>query len=56
MKSKPIVFMFSGQGSQYYHMGKELFLKDPLFREWMQNLDALAYEMIGQSVLDQSIK
>ena len=29
--SKPVVFLFSGQGSQYHHMGKELFEHCPTF-------------------------
>ncbi|WP_143804168.1 acyltransferase domain-containing protein [Paenibacillus sp. FSL R7-0337] len=30
-----IVFMFSGQGSQYNKMGLELFGKQPVFRQSM---------------------
>ena len=48
-----VVFMFSGQGSQYYHMGKELFVKHPIFREWMLRLDKIVYEINGESVLEQ---
>ncbi|AEY66112.1 acyltransferase domain-containing protein [Clostridium sp. BNL1100] len=50
---KPIVFMFSGQGSQYYNMGKELFLNNPLFKEWMLKLDKIYYNLCGSSVIDQ---
>lgn len=50
---KSVVFMFSGQGSQYYHMGKELFIKHQIFREWMLRLDKIVYEIIGESVLEQ---
>jgi phthiocerol/phenolphthiocerol synthesis type-I polyketide synthase E len=32
-ESRPVVFMFSGQGSQYTHMGKGLYKTEPLFRE-----------------------
>ncbi len=49
---KSIVFMFSGQGSQYYNMGKELFLNNPLFKEWMLKLDKIYYNLCGNSVLD----
>lgn len=45
------VFMFSGQGSQYYQMGKELFEHDPVFRRWMVALDDIAREIMGESVL-----
>ena len=43
--------MFSGQGSQYYHMGKELFENHTIFRKWMLKLDAIAYGICGQSIL-----
>jgi len=46
-----LVFMFSGQGSQYYHMGKELFENHHIFRKWMLKLDDIAYRICGQSIL-----
>lgn len=46
------VFMFSGQGSQYYQMGKPLFDSNEVFRNWMLRLDALAHELSGKRVLD----
>jgi trans-AT polyketide synthase/acyltransferase/oxidoreductase domain-containing protein len=53
MINNPIVFMFSGQGSQYYHMGKALYQKEPRFREWMQKLDAVVEKISGVSVVEQ---
>jgi len=50
---KPIIFMFSGQGSQYYRMGEELFNSNPIFRRWIIKLDSIGAEMIGQSVLKE---
>ncbi|GAA5703533.1 [acyl-carrier-protein] S-malonyltransferase [Streptomyces avermitilis] len=49
--SLPVVFMFSGQGSQYYQMGKELFDDNPVFRTVLRRLDAEAAEALGESVL-----
>lgn len=46
------VFMFSGQGSQYFQMGKELFEKNDCFREWMTRLDEMARPSIGASVVE----
>lgn len=46
------VFMFSGQGSQYFQMGKALFDTNDTFRSWMQRLDAVAQRTIGRSVIE----
>ncbi len=50
--SKPVVFMFSGQGSHYYHMGKELYEAFTPFRNWMNSLDDLAFDVFGKSIVD----
>lgn len=49
--SRTVVFMFSGQGSQYYHMGEELYRQQPGFRRWMDRLDRLVMDMGKESVL-----
>jgi len=46
-----VVFMFSGQGSQYYGMGRGLFLTNPTFRNWMLKLDSFFYNETGKSVI-----
>ncbi|MEM9487724.1 MAG: acyltransferase domain-containing protein [Myxococcota bacterium] len=43
--------MFSGQGSQYYQMGAELYRHSTLFRHTMQKLDAMAERHLGESVI-----
>lgn len=48
---KPVVFMFSGQGSQYYHMGRALFEGHPVFRKWMYRLDEIVAALTGISAL-----
>lgn len=44
------VFMFSGQGSQYFHMGKELYDQHPVFREVFDRGDAYIRTRAGFSV------
>lgn len=52
MSKPPMVFVFSGQGSQSYHMGRELFEKNTLFRSELSALDDLARNITGASIVD----
>ncbi|WP_235287260.1 acyltransferase domain-containing protein [Paenibacillus tarimensis] len=45
--------MFSGQGSQYVQMGRELYIRQPLFRDCMTRMDAVVQEICGVSVVDK---
>jgi polyketide synthase PksJ len=47
----PVVFMFSGQGSQYVNMGLELYRKEPQFRHEMDE----CFRILG-SITDDNIK
>jgi acyl transferase domain-containing protein len=44
--------MFSGQGSQYFHMGRALYDGDDTFRGWMVRLDDIARRSSGMSVIE----
>lgn len=44
--------MFSGQGSQYHQMGRQLYEGNASFRRWMDSLDDLAFGISGQRVIE----
>lgn len=46
------IWMFPGQGAQYYQMGQELFQKEPVFRQFLEQGDLLAGKFINQSLID----
>ncbi|MEK5550189.1 acyltransferase domain-containing protein [Paenibacillus sp. FSL L8-0689] len=50
--NQPVVFMYPGQGSQYYHMGIQLYKHNDVFRVCMDTLNDQVYGLIGESVLD----
>lgn len=51
MQGLKTVFMFSGQGSQYFQMGKALFETNGVFRMHMQRLDDTVRQSTDRSVL-----
>ena len=46
------IFMFSGQGSQYYQMGKELYQRNNSFKHWMNVCNEIASELLHTSLID----
>lgn len=48
-----VVFMFSGQGGQYYGMGEVLYRSSNEFRAMMERLDGVARSINGESILAQ---
>ncbi|WP_226068255.1 ACP S-malonyltransferase [Dickeya zeae] len=47
-----VVFMFGGQGSQYYGMGQELYRRNDVFRHQMDRCDALCRKHTGYSLVE----
>jgi malonyl CoA-acyl carrier protein transacylase len=47
-----VVFMYSGQGSHYYNMGKELFEKNEVFRRHMNTCSNLLKNDLQESLTD----
>ncbi|WAT04192.1 ACP S-malonyltransferase [Rouxiella badensis] len=51
--AKPrVVFMYGGQGAQYYGMGAELYRRNAAFRSQMDQCDALYRQHTGHSLLE----
>ncbi|MCX2924129.1 acyltransferase domain-containing protein [Streptomyces sp. NEAU-W12] len=50
--TRPVVFMYSGQGSQYFHMTRELYEHNARYRLWLEHCDEIASPLIGKSLLD----
>lgn len=53
MAKRSVVFMFSGQGSQYYQMGRELFEQHASFRAHLRELDVAARDLLGLSIIER---
>lgn len=50
--NRPLVFMFSGQGSQYFQMGQQLYQQHARFRLWMDHCNEIVSPLINTSLLD----
>lgn len=50
MTSRPVVFMFSGQGAQYVNMARELYQQEPVFREEMNRCFEILTPILGYDI------
>ena len=51
-QTRPVIFMFSGQGSQYVQMGQALYTTEPLFREIVDECAALLRPFLNLDLRD----
>ncbi len=52
-KEPKLAFVFSGQGGQWALMGLQLMQREPVFRHWMEEIDASFQGLAGWSLLDE---
>lgn len=50
---KPVTWLFSGQGSQFYQMARELYDGDPVFRREMDRGDAIVRPLLNVSLVEE---
>ncbi|MCP4122254.1 MAG: SDR family NAD(P)-dependent oxidoreductase [Bacteroidetes bacterium] len=48
-----IVFIFSGQGPQWWGMGRQLFENEPLFRYWIEKIDGMLSKHADWSLIEE---
>ena len=54
-RTRPIVFMFSGQGTQYPLMADGLYQAEPIFRATIDHCSELLKPLIGEDLRDPAV-
>ncbi len=55
-ENQQLVFVFTGQGPQWWGMGQELIKNEPVFRQTLEKIDALIQKLGGWSLLEEMSK
>ncbi len=53
---RELVFVFTGQGSQWWAMGQQLLQREPLFRRTIEQMDTLFQKLSGWSIVKEMLK
>ncbi len=51
-----IVFVFTGQGAQWWRMGRDLYAAEPVFRRCVDDIDQRLRPLAGWSLIDEMIR
>ncbi|NQV52846.1 MAG: SDR family NAD(P)-dependent oxidoreductase [Flavobacteriales bacterium] len=51
-----VVFIFSGQGPQWWGMGRQLYENEPIFRKWITKLDGMLSKHADWSLVEELTK
>ena len=54
--AEELVFVFTGQGSQWWAMGQQMLQREPLFRATIEKFDDLFRELSGSSIVEEMVK
>ncbi len=54
--ARRLAFVFTGQGSQWWAMGRGLLQQDPLFREFVERCDGFFSQRSGWSLIEQLMR
>lgn len=52
-KKQPIVFMFPGQGAQYYHMADSLYQNNNIFKEYLDYARQVLFDVSGVDLINE---
>lgn len=50
------VFVFTGQGAQWWGMGQQLVAREPIFRQTLERIDALLHPLLGTSLIAEMLR